>query len=109
MPWIERTPTKLFDSRKERKEERGKYYGTAQWRKLRLCYLQTHPLCELCDLEGRVTAGEDVHHIHSPFVEGMKWMYDCRNLITLCKDCHGAIHGGDEEKKSRTLEIFNQR
>lgn len=109
MPFIQKKPTKLFDARKQRMEERGKLYATTRWRKLRLAYLQTFPLCQLCEAAGRVTPGADVHHIHSPFVEGESYMYEWENLLTLCKDCHGALHGGDEEKKEQTLKIYEER
>ena len=72
------------------------------WRKLRLLYLQNHPLCEKCLSEGRTKAAADVHHIKSPFFNGTyskELLLDENNLMSVCKECHAAIHG-----KSKTNE-----
>ena len=36
-------------------------YGRA-WKRIRDRYIQEHPLCELCQQEGRLTPAEEVHH-----------------------------------------------
>lgn len=59
-----------------------------------------NPLCELCLLEGITKAGEDVHHLDSPFKykdnpdKVSELAFDPDNLMTLCKQHHSAIHNG---------------
>ncbi len=36
-------------------------YGRA-WKRIRDRYIQEHPLCELCQQDGRLTPAEEVHH-----------------------------------------------
>ena len=36
-------------------------YGRA-WKRIRDRYIQEHPLCELCQQEGRLTPAEEIHH-----------------------------------------------
>ena len=78
---------------------RRRLYNKAAWRKLREGYLLEHPLCEICLAEGRTTAASDVHHIQSPFDDGlcdMERLYrllDPCNLKALCQHCHGLLHG----------------
>ena len=62
-------------------------YGRA-WRRIRTLYIQTHPLCEQCDKEGRLTPAEEVHHILPLAVGGT---HDENNLMALCKSCHSRI------------------
>ena len=59
-----------------------------KWQKLRLRFLNTHPLCEMCRQQGRYTAATEVHHI-KPLSEG--GTNDEKNLMALCKPCHSAI------------------
>lgn len=67
-----------------------------------------YPLCELCEKEGRVVAAVDVHHIHSPFAEGMQYALDVFNLLSLCKECHGRVHT-DEKTRIELYEIYDER
>ena len=43
-------------------------YGRA-WKRIRDRYIQEHPLCELCQRDGRLTPAEEVHH-KVPLSEG---------------------------------------
>ena len=43
-------------------------YGRA-WKRIRDRYIQEHPLCELCQWDGRLTPAEEVHH-KVPLSEG---------------------------------------
>lgn len=67
-----------------------------------------YPLCEICEKEGRVVAAVDVHHIHSPFVEGMEYALDVFNLLSLCKECHGRVHT-DTERRKQLYKIYDER
>ena len=63
------------------------FYYSAKWRKLRLRYVRQHPLCEICNSEGRISRGTEVHHKNpralAPELE-LVWS----NLQTLCRACH---------------------
>lgn len=79
-----------------KREERNEIYTSTKWRKLRLAHLQQHPLCELCQKEGKVVPASQIHHIDSFMnYEGMKRYavaYDSNNLMSLCEKCHQKVH-----------------
>lgn len=99
MPTINKKPIQVISLKRERKDERMKLYNNSQWRNLRKIYIQSHPLCEKC-LERGIVNGEhlNVHHKLSPFDYGLSDMerysrlLDYNNLMTLCEECHGALH-----------------
>lgn len=62
----------------------------AQWRKLRLWFLQRNPLCADCRKHGYVTAAYEVHHI-VPIAQAPERRLDPDNLASLCKPCHSRI------------------
>lgn len=65
-----------------------KMYGN-QWRKLRALYISEHPVCELCEKQGRLVPVEEVHH-KIPIKQGGKNTWS--NLMSLCQSCHTKIH-----------------
>lgn len=78
--------------------------GSKKWKRLRLLYLQKHPLCEICLREGRTTIAQEVHHVKpvsSGRNEAEKRMlaYSTDNLQALCEKCHRKVH---EEMQSWT-------
>ena len=111
MPYIKRFKTKPSNrnSRKRNKSEKGKLrqslYNKAAWKKLRLGYLINHPLCEMCLSEDKVTPATDVHHINSPFDDGLSdvqrlgRLLDVNNLQALCQYHHGLIHFKQQKQK----------
>ena len=77
--------------------ERTKMYNNRQWRKLRITKLMDNPLCERCAERGIVRPAVDVHHITSFMstndpIQRHFLMYDYKNLMSLCKECHQQIH-----------------
>lgn len=85
---LERNDT---DMRKLRREA----YNNTTWRKLRDTYMKLHPVCERCLSQGKITPAEDIHHIKSPFRNGVinyGLLLDDTNLMSVCKECHAAIH-----------------
>lgn len=104
MPFIQKFPkrTNNRNSRKRNKSDkeklRIKLYNKSAWKKLRSGYLISHPLCEMCLDEDRITPATDVHHVNSPFDEGLTdveriaRLLDVNNLKALCKECHGKLH-----------------
>ena len=90
---------KQTNNASERRKERQRFYNTPQWKELTQWYKKKNPLCEMCLQKGKTTPVEAVHHIDSPFREGLteeeKWglMLDIDNLMSVCVDCHLEIHG----------------
>ena len=71
-------------------------YVSDRWRKLRLVKLRYNPLCERCEKRGKIVEAEDVHHIKTFVVDGKidaERAYNINNLMSLCKKCHGELHG----------------
>lgn len=69
------------------KSNTARGYGS-DWRKVRQRYIAKHPLCEICEKEGRVTVTRQVHHIQ-PF-RGLDdpLRLDESNLMSVCIPCH---------------------
>lgn len=75
-----------------------------RWKLLKNDHLNRHPLCQVCEREGKTVSARDVHHIRP--VEGVQGTeltdqvkaemesrcYDPTNLISLCIPCHIEIH-----------------
>lgn len=72
-------------------------YNSQKWVKLRNAHLMQNPLCKHCLDNGRITAGEEIHHVipisHGKTLEEQTYLaFNAENLITLCKKCHKKIH-----------------
>lgn len=80
-----------------RSPEQKKRYGN-NWSRIRNAYFKEHPYCEICKQNGKLTVGEQIHHI-KPIAEGgsNEWS----NLMTLCRSCHSRLHAerGDRWKR----------
>lgn len=72
------------DHRRESATRRG--YG-ADWRRLRLTFLDANPLCRFCADTGRVEAATVVDHIIT-IADRPDLRLDWSNLRPLCKPCH---------------------
>lgn len=88
--------------------------NSSRWLRLRRDVLTAHPLCQRCEVEGRLTAATEVHHVR-PVEEAITYsdkqqrMYDPHNLRALCHDCHVRTHteigrSGREATKKRNAE-----
>lgn len=77
--------------------ERRKVYNTERWRRLRAWKFACNPLCEMCLKDDKVVPAEDIHHVVSfrstddPAQRNFL-AYDFDNLMSLCKQCHQAVH-----------------
>ncbi len=60
------------------------------WQKARDGYLRRHPLCCLCDRQGKVVAASVVDHI-VPHRGDKALFWDRSNWQPLCKHCHDSI------------------
>lgn len=104
MPYIQKLPKQQRNrnNRKRNKSDKEKLrvrlYNKAAWKKLRQGYLISHPLCEMCLEEDKTTSASDVHHINSPFDDGLTdaerlgRLLDPNNLQALCQYHHGLLH-----------------
>lgn len=70
-------------------------YGS-RWQKARATYLKSHPLCVMCQAQGRTTAATVVDHIE-PHRGDMTKFWDTNNWQALCKRCHDS-HKQRQEK-----------
>lgn len=62
-------------------------YG-GKWQRARLAYLAKHPLCRMCEAQGKVTAANVVDHIVDHRGD-MKLFWDSQNnWQSLCVSCH---------------------
>ncbi len=69
-----------------------------KWRSIRKRYISSHPLCEKCREDGRLTPAEEVHHI-IPLSQGGTHSED--NLMSLCKSCHSKITAKETNLRKR--------
>lgn len=84
----------IHQRQSRQREDRGRGTAaqrgyTSRWRTARARYLSEHPLCVLCESEGRVTAAEVVDHIR-PHRGDMDLFWDEDNWQSLCKQHHDA-------------------
>ena len=113
MPTIPKLKKKReYKDYNKKRVKRQSVYNTTTWRDLRLAKLMQCPKCEICELEGRVTLAEDVHHALSfldvPEDEMLRVAYDAGNLVSVCKKCHSRCHTGDLQG-TKSLADIKQR
>lgn len=81
-------------NRYQRDPATSKRYGR-EWKRIRDRYISTHPLCEECKKNGRLTPTEEVHHI-VPLSKGGTHAVD--NLMSLCTSCHSTITAKENDR-----------
>lgn len=115
MPTINRkTPHKRKQPSYKRENKSAKYYGNKAWKELRNNYFDEHPLCEVCEAHGVVTAAEHVHH-RKPFLSGaddierFALLLDWNNLMSVCRICHEALHIKRDRYKMKVIESLTDR
>lgn len=59
----------------------------SRWRKYRIAFLDSHPLCEECAKHDRMVLATVVDHI-IPHKGDMKLFWDSSNHQALCESCH---------------------
>lgn len=70
-----------------------------RWQKARKNFLSQHPLCRMCEREGRVTAATVVDHIEPHRGDPVKF-WDENNWMSICKMHHDS-HKQRQEKSGR--------
>lgn len=78
---------------RDRPKTAARGYG-GRWQRERLRYLAEHPLCRMCEEQGRVTEAKVVDHI-IPHKGDPVLMWDQTNWQSLCKPHH------DRDKQSQ--------
>lgn len=85
------------DSRSEEAQEYRRWYKTTAWLKLRQWQLQLHPLCVMCEAEGRVTAASVADHVR-PHRGDRVAFFDAENLQSLCEQHHNTAKQREEHR-----------
>ena len=65
-------------------------YG-ADWQKLSRRYRDQHPLCEMCESDGKITPADHVHHVVK-IKDDRTMRMRVDNLMSVCAQCHSVIH-----------------
>ena len=87
----------------DRLPEVKKRYGRA-WQVIRNRFIAAHPLCEICEKNGKITPAEEVHHIKPRRLNGSNTL---SNLITLCSKCHQKTEGKEEQYMQHYYDILD--
>lgn len=80
-------------------------YGS-RWQKARAGYLRKHPLCVMCEREGRTTIATVVDHI-KPHGGDKELFWDSSNWQALCKECHNSTKRRQENRLKRQGDKHN--
>lgn len=94
------------------------FYNSPRWKRLRTQVLQMDKgECQRCKERGRYTKATTVHHVnyvktHPELALEIYYTWQGkqkRNLLSLCHDCHEAVHGyrKQEQKKPLTEERWD--
>lgn len=67
----------------------------AAWRRLRLRFLAEHPLCVMCERQGRTVAANIVDHVEA-IAKAPHRRLDWANLQALCQPCHDSVKQREE-------------
>lgn len=87
----------------EAKLERGRFYASGRWRRLRALKLATDPLCQECLLKGKLEPADTVHHIHER-LQRPDLALEIENLLSVCASCHSIHHKKVRPTGRRTRE-----
>lgn len=103
MAWIYKPKRKGVPS--DKKRMRARLYNDTKYRKIRDWYMQLHPLCEMCLEDDKVRPSQHLHHVLSPFQDGIsegeafRRLRDERNFKALCVEHHEEVHKRQEREK----------
>jgi 5-methylcytosine-specific restriction protein A len=80
-----RQETRRYDQERGSAASRG---YSSRWRAYRQMFLRAHPLCEICESEGKLTPASDVDHRQAVSGPGDPLFWDPANHRALCHACH---------------------
>ncbi len=93
-PAHQKADRKRYDQARGNATQRG---YDARWRKARAAYLAEHPLCVMCEAEGRVTAAKVVDH-RIPHKGDPTLFWDQDNWQSLCTNHHNSAKQSEERR-----------
>lgn len=82
-------PSGVVQNRSHDAVERQRLYRTQRWLRLRRLQLKMHPLCRLCELEGKLTIAVVADHRDGHTGDWRGRFYDLAALQSLCLEHHG--------------------
>lgn len=91
-----------------------KLINSKKWKELRNRKLQEHPICEVCENQGKSTLAIEVHH-RIPVESGASksrmeaLMFNYSNLMSICHACHVEIHRRMFSHSKEAVKANNQR
>lgn len=95
------------DYERERRTARERGYD-AKWDRESGQYRREHPLCEYCELEGRVSAAELVDHLYPH--RGDRWLFWLKLLwVSCCARCHNGMKKQAEMSGRAALDALARR
>lgn len=62
-------------------------YGSKKWENTSIAWRKKHPLCAVCEKEGRVTPASEVDHVEPHRGDSVKF-FDNNNIQSICRECH---------------------
>jgi 5-methylcytosine-specific restriction protein A len=84
------TPQGLPPRQRDRERRSASARGYDRlWRKFRLVYLASNPLCVDCQAKGLITPATEPHHI-AKLADRPDLRLDPANIMALCQECHSA-------------------
>ena len=85
--------------------------NSREWHQLRIEIIREHPVCQMCEQEGRAVPTRCIHHIIP--VESGRTEAECRDLcfrksncMALCLQHHADIH---KAERSHSKQVIQER
>lgn len=79
-----------------------------RWSKASLAYRAAHPLCEYCELEGRVSASTLTDHLYPHrLYAGVFWL--SKWWVSSCDTCHSGMKQAVERKGLAAIDALARR
>lgn len=84
------------DQRSPQAQQYRKLYKTIRWQRIREAQLRAHPLCQMCEALGRLTAATVCDHIEPH--KGDLGKFFTGPFQSLCAPCHDGIKQSIERR-----------
>ena len=89
-------PRSRRDQRSLEAQQYRKLYKTSRWQRIREAQLRAHPLCQMCEAQGRLTAATVCDHV-TPH-KGDEQKFYAGPFASLCAPCHDGAKQADEHR-----------
>ena len=84
------------DQRSPHAHQYRKLYKTTRWQRIREAQLRAHPLCQMCEAQGRIVAATVCDHV-TPH-RGDELKFYAGPFASLCKPCHDSTNQAEEHR-----------